>query len=82
MFVYIINSLFMCTFVHKKKDTYNVKTTSNLNVLNLNNLKFNKIWPLEGAKHGKIFGGIPKILVSCNFLKNVDGVRQNDSLGF
>ena len=37
------------------------------------NLMFNHLLPLEGAMHillyGKIVGGIPKILVLCNFLQ-------------
>ena len=38
-------------------------------------LRFNNLWPLEGATcmfitlYGNIFGGIPKMLVLCNFLK-------------
>ena len=52
------------------------KATTDLLIINLKGkLWFNKIWPLEGAMYthvqlyGKIFRGIPKMLVLCNFLK-------------
>ena len=32
--------------------------------------------------YGKIFGGILKMLVLCNFSQNIDGFRQKDSQGF
>ena len=62
------------------------KTTSNRLRINLKGiLKFNEIWPLEGAMYITlwwIFGGIPKILVLCSFLKKIDGFRQKFSQGF
>ena len=56
------------------------KTTSNLLRINLKGIvKFNEIWPLEGATcmymyitlHGRIFGGITKLLVLGNFLRKL-----------
>ena len=51
------------------------KTTSNLLRIDLKGiLKFNEILPLEGAMYitlySRIFGGIPKMVVLCNFCRN------------
>ena len=32
--------------------------------------------------YGRILGGIPIIIVLCNFLRKIDGFEQNDSQGF
>ena len=51
------------------------KTTSNLLRINLEGiLKFNEMWPLEGAMYITLwqnFWGIPKMLVLCNFLRKL-----------
>ena len=62
------------------------KTTSNLLRINLKGiLKFNEIWPIEGAMYitmWKNFRGHPeKCLVLCNFLRKLYGFRQKRFTG-
>ena len=62
------------------------KTTSNLLRISLKDiLKFNEIWPLEGAMYITLwqnFRGHPKSVSFMQFSQKIDGFRQKDSQGF